>query len=167
MKFTPKSNDQIKKEMLIPAGDYDFEVVKAEEKVSTSGNPMIALNLKVFTTDGGHRFCNDWLMTTHPSLEYKFRHFCEGTGLEALYESGDVGAGDIQGRSGRCSIVVKDDKSGQYGPQNSVKDYLLPTGEPSKPAPVLAAAKAPAEARPSVGFHVKPVGFMDPDDIPF
>jgi hypothetical protein len=168
MEFTPKSNKQLKEEMLIPAGEYDFEVVKAEEKLSKSNNPMIALNLKVFV-DGGTRFCNDWLMTTSAAMEFKFRHFCEATGLLDRYDSGQISAQDIQGVAGKVKIAVKDDE--QYGPQNTVKDYIVPEVAAVAAAAPVAAQTAPAKEpaqRPNfaVPAHARAKPMTD-DDIPF
>jgi hypothetical protein len=131
VKVTPKSDKQLKEAMLMPIGEYDFQVTEAEEKDSSKGNPMIALKLDVFMEDGKVRFQRDWLMTSSPSMEYKFRPFCEAVGILDLYESGNVDAQALIGRGGRVSIGQQDDK--KYGPQNTVKDYVVPeAGE--KPA---------------------------------
>jgi hypothetical protein len=43
VKITPKTEEQIKMERLLPAGDYPFQVLSAEDKRSKNGNDMIAL----------------------------------------------------------------------------------------------------------------------------
>ena len=140
MKFQPKSADDIKRESLIPTGEYDFEVIKAEDKVSKSGNEMIAIQMHVFV-DGHARPCRDWLME---KMSYKLRHFCETTGLIGKYDAGEFGSSDCVGRTGKVSIVIKD--SEEYGPQNSVKDYVVTdkkTEDPHYPP------KAPQIPRPA------------------
>lgn len=167
MDFTPKTEKALKEEMLIPVGEYDFECVKAEEKTSKSGNPMIAINLKVFVGDGV-QYANDWLMTTNPSMEFKFRHFCEATGLLQAYEAGRITPDDIKGVAGRVKIGQKDDA--QYGPQNTVKDYLVPEAgaAPSTPSAAPVAAKPVAAAPKATPPHARATpGVMEDSEIPF
>ena len=127
MEFSPKSDRELYEEMIWPAGDYDFEVIEAEEKTSKNGNPMIALKLKVFhpSTDNT-RTVRDWLM---PSMGFKLKHFCYATGNEVAYDDGTLDAYACEGAAGRVKLIVQE--SDQYGKQNSVKDYLVPTAEPN------------------------------------
>lgn len=140
MQFTPKTEEELKRESLLPPGLYDFDVMEAEEKVSKQGNDMIALKLKVFS-DTGERHVRDWLM---PSMGFKLRHFAETTGLVGAYEAGTLKAEDCKGRSGKVFLVIKD--SEQYGPQNSVKDYEKAKKglEPALTEPPKATAPSPA-----------------------
>lgn len=142
MKFIPRSEEDLKRESLLGAGVYDFEIIEAKDTVSKKGNDMIALRLRVFSNDQGERVVRDWLM---PSMGFKLRHFAETTGLIGAYDAGTLSAEDCQGRSGRVSLVIKEDD--QYGPQNSVKDYEkakaaaepteTPVAPPRKPAPAV------------------------------
>lgn len=172
MRFEPKSEDQLKAEFLLPDGEYDFTVTEAEEKQSAKGNDMIALKLTAYTPDGGERTLRDWLMAG----SLKLRSFCVGTGLDALYEAGELTDRDCVGRSGKCVIVTRDDKTGQYGPQNAVKNYTplpdqaAPVAAP-KPAPARQAPPAtrPAASRPAPAMKVNtgPHQPVTEDDIPF
>ncbi len=148
MKFTPKTEEDLKREALLEAGTYDFEVVSAEDAVSKSGNEMIAIKLRVFS-DRGERSVRDWLM---PSMGFKLRHFAETTGMVAAYDAGTFNAEDCKGRTGRVILTIKD--SEQYGPQNNVKDY-----EKAKAAREPAMAETPPAIR-------KPAASTD-DTIPF
>lgn len=123
MKFTPRSEADIKRDMLIPAGEYDFTVTKAEEKTSNSGNQMIALELIVFC-DGRQYYVRDWLMVDLPMQQYKVLHFCQATGLSERYHNGELTDSDCVNRSGQLKLGIREDKTGQYGPQNNVKDYI-------------------------------------------
>ncbi len=141
MKFSPKTEEDIKREGLLPEGVYDFEVTKSEDKVSASGNEMIAVHLKVFGPNG-ERNVRDWLME---KMAYKLRHFCSTTGLLPKYEAGTLCAEDCVGRSGKVKIAIKNDE--QYGPQNAVKDYS-PAASATEPA-MVKAAPAPAPRLPA------------------
>jgi hypothetical protein len=146
MKFQPKSADDIKRESLIEPGEYDFEVLSAEDKVSKSGNEMIAVKLAVYV-DGKARHAKDWLME---KMAFKLRHFCEATGLLAKYEAGDFTAADCQGRAGKVRIVIQDNP--EFGPQNVVKDYVvakqLETAMTPVVKPMSAAEKAHEDSIP-------------------
>lgn len=123
MNFKPKTEKEIADENLLPKGEYDFEVVAAEDKVSKKGAEMIQLNVRVFNGESGAYFVRDFLLE---QFSFKLRHFCEATGLIEKYEDGSLEALDCEGRVGRLKLVIKVDKSGQYPPQNNVADYIVP-----------------------------------------
>jgi hypothetical protein len=137
MRFDPKSKDELKRDMLLPAGDYDFTVTEAEEKESAKGNPMIAVKLTVYTPDGSERTVRDWIMQG----TVKLHDFCASTDLSRQYEAGELTDADCVGRSGRATLIIEDAK-GQYGPANRVREYL----EPAQPK--AATQPCPTAARP-------------------
>ena len=51
MSYTPKSEEQLIREGLMPDGTYDFEVVETDDKPSKAGNTMLTLKLHVFDDD--------------------------------------------------------------------------------------------------------------------
>jgi len=166
MQFEAKNEHTLKEEMLMEPGVYDFTVVKAVDKQSKAGNDMIELNLQVFLADGTHRYQNDWLMGHSPQMLYKMNHFCQATGLMEKYNNGTLAAIDCQGVSGRVKIGTKSDE--QYGPQNTVKDYIKP--EEVAGAPVaMPTAQRPASAPPRSVMHEPkpPQAGASNDDIPF
>lgn len=152
MKFQPKTEQELQAEMVMPAGEYDFEVAEATDTVSKrSGNDMLALKLKVYAPGGGFRLVTDYLLE---KLAWKLRHFCEATGLIAKYENGTLMARDCEGRSGRAILQVdaerkSDDGTKTYPPKNSVKDYV------------------PRESGASDKVGAGGDGGMEEDDIPF
>ncbi len=157
MQFTPKSEAQIIQESLLPDGVYPFTVQVAQEKTSklkedgSGGNPMIEVQLEVFDADGrGHKM-KDYLME---KLHYKLLHFMQAVGLSAEYETGNVPADIIQGRSGMVQIRTEP-ASGQYMPKNSVKDYVKPDANAVPTAQPSPRATKPADA-----------GGASPDDSP-
>ena len=122
MKFPPKSEKEIQEMKLFPAGIYDFEVIKAVERESKVGNPMIALKLMVFVDDRV-MYVNDYLVVMD-SMAFKIRHFCEATGLLSIYEKGELDPQSLIGRFGRCDIQIQKDKDGVYADRNAVRDYI-------------------------------------------
>lgn len=130
MEFTPKDKKELNAGKLIPAGDYDFEVLAAQEKESSKGNPMIVVKLGVYGPNGGKRFVTDYLME---ALAYKLYHFCEAVGID--YHAGALNADDLPGKCGRVRIKIDEAKDG-FDEKNSVKDYIPVSGKPTT-QPVL------------------------------
>lgn len=145
LSFTPRSEQELKSFDLLPAGEYDFEVLAAEHAVSKkTGAPMIKLKLGVYRENGSQQFVWDYLVG---AMEAKLRHFCDTTGLLGKYQAGTLSPDDCTGRSGKVKIVVTKDKDGRYPDRNEAKDYVC---RPAKP--IAPAAKNENET---------------PDDIPF
>jgi len=161
MRFTPKSEDELNP--LIPPGDYDGAVLKAEEKLSKAGNEMIALTLRIYLADGNTALVNDWLME---KVQYKLLNFCNATGLRPVYDSGELQADHCIGKSVKVKLTIKMDEI--HGDQNSVKDYVC---EKAKPAASGVSPGAP-RAKPGSAPYADPnaVGVAaeaGDEDIPF
>jgi hypothetical protein len=138
MKFAPKTEAQLKAAMLLEPGDYPFEFTKAEDRVSKSGNDMIALELRVFVgADRSYRM-KDWIL---PAFERKLRHFAYAVGLGKDYDTGAITAEQCVGRTGKC-LVIQEIKEG-FDPRNSIKDYIVagdqPNGEITAKKPAIPA----------------------------
>lgn len=145
MNFEPKTEMELQSEALAPDGDYNFEVLEASDETSKkSGNPMIKVNLGLYFGEAIRWRTFDYLL---PAMASKLRHFCDTTGLLAKYESGQLRAVDCVGRSGKCRVIVEEDKSGQYPDKNKVSDYVVRAAKP---------LEKQASAEPET-----------PDDIPF
>jgi Protein of unknown function (DUF669) len=121
MKFTPKTKEEAMRAGLLPKGVYPFVVIKAENKTSKSGNPMVELLLKIWDVNGKEYLMYDYLME---SIEYKLRHFCYSIGMGEMSEKGEFDVYEVKGKQGSCKIIIKEDKNGEYPPKNSVSDYL-------------------------------------------
>lgn len=156
MQFQPKTEKQLAEQNLIPKGIYPFEVSTAEAKRSKKGNDMIEIELRVFMPDGSEHALRDWLMA---AMGFKLFHFCAYAGLSTQYEAGTLTSHDCVGKSGFLEIVIQEDKTGQYGPQNSVKDYCRPEFKKG------AAPAAPTDAQ--LANQVAPSGSKDTEDVPF
>lgn len=121
MRFKPKSDQELAMASLWPDGIYSFEVLKAVDTVSkSSGKDMLALTLKLFD---GDKTClvNDYITE---KVEFKLKHFCDATGLEKAYESGEVQAKDCLGKGGKVKIKIGK-AQGEYAAKNEVKDYVV------------------------------------------
>ena len=156
MQFRPKSDDELNP--VFPPGEYDAEVVKAEEKVSKrSGKEMIEIGLKVYSGEDTI-YVKDWLME---SVAKKLKQFCKAAGLSELYDLGTLTAEDCKGRSVRVRLKVE--ASEQYGDQNSVADYPVDTAHSE-------AVRTP-QRQPAGVHYEKPLTQEEidnaGDDIPF
>lgn len=136
MRFTAKSEKEIKEERLLPEGEYPFQISGGEDKISKSGNEMIQLMVRVFKPDGNFQLVTDYLLE---SMSYKLRHAAEACGLLSKYESGELLGTDFIGKTGHLKLKIQVDKTGQYADKNFVADYLI------KPVAEAGATPAPAE----------------------
>ncbi len=138
MDFSPKTEKEIQESMLLPAANYDFDVLNAEDLISKSGNPMIKLTIGVYVDGMVRNRIFDYLL---PAMEAKLRHFCDTVGLLAKYQAGTLEAADCVGRSGMAKIAIDPEKNG-YPAKNVVRDYVCrpakPLGAPNiqTPSPV-------------------------------
>lgn len=123
MKFNPRSDAELNNFELLPRGEYDFEVIKAKDKVSSAGNEMIELELDVYADDGKKSRVFDYLLEI---VAYKLKHFCQAVGLSNEYDIGNLSADMCIGRSGRCKVEIKHDKTGEYSDKNIIRDYCKP-----------------------------------------
>lgn len=175
MQFNPEEEQDIRKAMLLEPGEYDFQVQEAEDKTSKQGNEMIALNLKVYGPDGGTQFIRDWIVYTDSAMNrLKLRRFCEAADMLEAYRSGHIDAIDCVGRSGRVKIAIRTDD--QYGPQNCVRDYVVPSADeaPQRPEPPRGVPAAQSQAAmkrmnelADASPEAYPVTGFPPSEIPF
>ena len=131
MRFAPKKDEELNSFDLFPKGAYDFAVIKSFDEVSKAGNAMIKLELDIYSENGGRTRIFDYILE---SIPHKLKHFCQTTGLEKEYETGDITADMCRNRTGRCLVVVKQDKSSEYPDKNEIKDYCKPEQNKEKQA---------------------------------
>lgn len=121
MRFTPKTDAEIQAEQdkFKPLkGIFDFEVTDASDEVSTAGNDMIKIVIGVWRPDGSQVIIKDYLLA---AMAFKFKHFCEATGMLDRYEAGDVTASDCLGKTGKVELKIKKVEDKEY---SDVKDYI-------------------------------------------
>lgn len=122
MRVEPKTDAEIETMNLREAGEYDFEVLDAEEKQSKQGNEMVELKVKLEGADGRSFTLFDYLVSTD-GMAYKVKHFAKAVGLLSEYEKGDMAAEYMLGRTGRCKLAVQPAKGG-YPAKNVIADYI-------------------------------------------
>lgn len=121
MKFQPKTDAELEAEQakFKPLkGVYDFEVTDASDEVSTAGNDMIKVTLGVWRPDGSQVLIKDYLLA---AMAFKFKHFCEATGMLDRYEAGDVNANDCLNKTGKVELKLKKVDDKEY---SEVRDYI-------------------------------------------
>lgn len=132
MKFTPKTDQQIAEEGLIPAGTVcDFEVLEAEGKLSNAGNEMVAVKLKVWRPNGSTTLIFDWLLT---DMMWKLKAFADAVGMTAEYDRGELPPEAMIGRAGKLKVGIRP-ASGDWPAKNSVTGYVKPEGATAGAAP--------------------------------
>lgn len=123
MRFSPKTEQEVAAAGLWAKGTYHFEIAEASDTVSKNNNDMTALVVRIYDKEGKSRKVFDWLVDTEGGA-YKIRHFAEATGLLAQYETGNMPAEIMVGKTGRCEVIVQKDKTGAYPDKNAISDYL-------------------------------------------
>lgn len=138
MRVTPISEAEAADAGLWKRGLYDFEVLKADERISKNGNDMIEVNLKLYDPEGRSFRLFDYLVSSE-GMAYKVRHFASATGLLTQYEKGELRAVDCVGKTGRCQVTIQKAKDG-YPAKNVVQDYA-----PQLPGAALIKSVAPED----------------------
>ena len=124
MKYTPKSEEQLAEEALLPDGTYDFTIIDTDDKPSKKGNDMITLKLQVFGNDGAQQHIFDYIAIGNHFGERKLRHAANACGLLKQYNSGSLEAKDFQDTSGKILLKQQKGKTDFPLPKNIVSDYL-------------------------------------------
>lgn len=136
-----------------PAGDYDYTVDAAEDATSKAGNEMIRLTLHVYNAEGHKRVLFDYLLD---SAAWKIKQFAASSGLLDRYDSGEIEAYEMVGKSGRLKLKIE--SSEQYGDQNKVAFYIAakPAGTGytgrSAPAPVASGKSLASDLSDEIPF---------------
>lgn len=134
MKFKPLSDTELKD--LLPKGDYEFKVEKAVEGVSSKGNHMITLSLKVFKPKSGYVYVKDWLLSPEDESDpdkikkktWKLKSFCKAVGLLESYEQGTLSEADCINKKGLLHINLNKNDRGED--VNNVARYLEHSAAP-------------------------------------
>lgn len=120
-----KNLDQETSQRILPDGEYDFEVLKAEPQTSQAGNEMLKLMVRVFDGNGNKIQLFDYLVASDKAA-WKIAQFCKATGMESKLDAdGELLADDVKGRTGVCRVVVDDDD--QWGTRNQIGGYVVDT----------------------------------------
>ena len=138
----------------VPAGDYPMRVEKAEYKISSGGNDMIQIELRVLTPGGP--LIRDWLMDAEqcPDLAWRTDSFALATGLAAHkgaeYTIDPNNAGALVGLTFNATLGTKNEsyvdkhQVQQTVTKNTIARYI-PAGEKGTASP----AAPPAQQQPA------------------
>lgn len=130
LEFTPLDDSAIeslereeREKSLLAEGNGRWEIITSKAKLSTSGNPMIEINFKVWDLEGKSAFVKDFFMIGEKSFFIKkIKSFCESAGTESVYNTGRIRQEDFRpGLTGDCTIIRKMYKD---EPQNNIKEYI-------------------------------------------
>jgi hypothetical protein len=124
MSYTPKTEEQLAEETLLPEGIYDFEVIDTDDRPSKKGNEMITLKLCVFDGDGGQRHIYDYMAFGNSFGERKFRHAAVACGLLDIYNSGNLQHYTFIGACGKVLLKKQNGTDDFPMPKNVVSDYV-------------------------------------------
>lgn len=123
MQFKPKTDEELALAGLWADGEYNFEVVGAEDKISkSSGNEMIELELK-FHDQGATKTVKSYITATQ---EFRLKSAAYCMGLGAQYETGTLGAGHFIGKKGRATLKTEP-ANGDFKAKNGVNEFIPAT----------------------------------------
>jgi len=135
---------------LIPAGNYLAQVVESDIRPLKSGNGQaLVLVFQIIDGEFNGRKVWNWLSVRHTNPEAEriaqqsLRELCDALGVVRMQDTGELHHKPVTIR-----VKIREDKSGQYAPQNEVTGYRGATAASPAPAfnrPTTAAA-APAAA---------------------
>jgi len=117
MRINPEVNENSN---LLPEGEYPFEVIQADEKVSYNANDMIVLKLRV-GANGSSKIITDYIVAK--SIR-KVRTVAKACDLLDLLESGEILAEHFVGRTGRVRLGIEKSKNADYPDRNIVVRYV-------------------------------------------
>jgi hypothetical protein len=140
----------------IPAGDYDMQCIESEIKDTKDGTgQMLVLTHEIISGPHANRRIWDRLNIRNQNADAQriaqraLADLCLAVGLGAIRDSEELHFKPFVGR-----VAIRQDKSGQYGPQNTVRYKARAGGAPAagKAAP-RPAAQQPAQqtAQPATG----------------
>ena len=114
MKFDPAQANT-----LIRKGEYDLEFAVVEQTKSKKGADMWKLTVKVWP-GGGVRTVFDYIV--FPQGLWRLKQIAAACGLQDKFDSGEMETSDIQGKSARGAVDIKEDK--EFGDKNIITRYL-------------------------------------------
>ena len=125
MEYEAKTEDDLALEGLMDKGEFDAEIMTAEEATDKEDREMFALKLRVWDASGAERHVHDHVSPHW--FAWKFRHLHVASGLLSVYEKGKTDADQLRGKTVRVMIGIE--SKGKFPARNIITDYLVPTGE--------------------------------------
>jgi hypothetical protein len=126
----------------VPPGEYDFEVVKAFERISAKGNLTICLELNI----PRHKSSFFYNLTRGQYFAKYAKKLFNCSGRPLIKDYADVSAEDFLGLTGRVRLIVDNYK----GRTINKVDYWMRPNPPVQyqPAPVYLTGTIPAAPVP-------------------
>tara|TARA_B100000214_G_scaffold368428_1_gene339965 strand:+ start:7379 stop:7807 length:429 start_codon:yes stop_codon:yes gene_type:complete len=112
---------------LVPEGEYDFEIVHAEDSVSKFGVEQMFFKFRVFLADGETALIHQYIGGKHL---YKLKHLCNSIGCIQFWNDGDCDPGDMLNKSGRGFLGTYDKNDGTK--RNTFQRFLKPKEDSKK-----------------------------------
>lgn len=126
MKFTPKTEEELKKEMVaLVKGMADFEIEQVSEEKSSNGNDMLKVTLKVWDQEGTEGKIWDYITTT---AQWKLKQLLDAVGQGDKYETGEIHTHELEGKTGKLKIRIQK-ATGEYGEKPAVAEYVKKSGQ--------------------------------------
>lgn len=144
---------------MAPAGEYDFEIKAAQDKVSKNGQDMIELQLKVYNANGDEFKVRDFILPDHEQMGFRLRQLCECIGMVDTYEASELETYMLTGKCGRVKTKVNP-AEGKYDASASVARYMKPVDGHDASEVVRGlenaanATRGPVKAKPSDGLNM-------------
>lgn len=141
----------------IPAGDYDMQCIESEIKDTKDGTgQMLVLTHEIISGPHANRRIWDRLNIRNQNADAQriaqraLADLCLAVGLGAIRDSEELHFKPFVGR-----VAIRVDKSGQYGPQNTVRYKARAGSAPASKAPPQQPAQKPA-AQQTAAAGAKP-----------
>jgi len=131
-----ESEAQQERFQLLKEGTYNAYIEKSEDRVSSTGNPMMDITLSVYDNDGRPHTVRDFLVFTK-GMMWKVIGFANSAGIYKEYEDGALCSEVALGHKVRVKIgieqgsIIPNDKlkdkvpGARYPDKNKVAEYLM------------------------------------------
>ncbi len=106
---------------VFPKGDYEAIIVAAVDGTSkTSGNPMLTVKFRVYSTTGGEMLLDEYIVT--PGTVFKLGAIAKALGKSDEFKADTF---DVERYIGKSLIVELDieEGNGDYPEKNRIKKY--------------------------------------------
>jgi hypothetical protein len=142
MKFTPKSDKEIRELNLFKEGIYEFEIISVTDTVTTNtrkpGIPKLEIVFRVWNDEGIKKLISDHITE---EMHYKLKNLCKSIRLLDKYDSGEINDLDLIGKFGLLKLIIRkgdpipnNPNNECYPDKNYIKDYIIYESNKNDPA---------------------------------
>lgn len=144
----------------VPVGKYLAQVIESDVKETKTGTgQMLNLTWEIMTGPQEGRMVFDRINIRNQNEKAQaiglrqLANICTALGVASISDSEE-----LHFRPLMIDVVIKEDKSGQYGPQNNIKKYSQPNGAAPTANPAQATPAPAAVARQQTATKAAPAG---------